>query len=313
MKAAALALGVTADLVFGDPARRHPVAGFGTLVARAEQRCWAPSRTRGVLLTAGAVAAAGATAGALDRATRSRPLLRSVAGGAVLWSTLGGRSLWRIGDQLAALLEAGDLDGARALLPSLAGRDPSELNGAGLARAGAESVAENTSDAVIGALFWGALLGPVGAAGFRAANTLDAMVGHKSARYLRFGWASARLDDLLGWLPARIGAWLAVAGAPLVGGSPRQAARVLRRDGRAHPSPNAGQIEAAFAGALGVQFGGPLQYGSLHEDRPTLGDGRAPDAAALRGAVRLSQIVTALTVAAALLGPSTLTRCARDW
>lgn len=298
--AAALLLGTGADLALGDPEKGHPVAAFGTVVLCAEDRWYAPSRVRGVTLAASAVTATTVSVALADRALTGRPAARAALGAAVVWSTLGGRSLWRIGGQLAGLLERGDVDAARALLPSLAGRDPSALSASELARAGTESVAENTADAIVGALFYGALLGPAGAAGFRAANTLDAMVGHRSARYEQFGWASAKLDDALGYLPARIGARFAVAAAPVVGGTRGDAAATLERDGDAHPSPNAGQMEAAFAGALGVQLGGPLHYGPRLEDRPTLGDGRAPDAAALRGAVRLSQAVTALSVVGAV-------------
>ncbi|MBJ7470108.1 MAG: cobalamin biosynthesis protein CobD [Solirubrobacteraceae bacterium] len=297
---AALLLGAGADLAFGDPERGHPVAGFGTVVLCAEDRWYGPTRLRGVLLTVSAVGATTLLTAAADRSLRHAPIARAALGGAVIWSTLGGRSLWRVAGQLADLLERGDVDGARALLPSLAGRDPSALSAGELARAGTESVAENTSDAIVGALFYGALLGPAGAAGFRAANTLDAMVGHHSTKYEQYGWASAKLDDLLGWIPARLGARLAVLAAPTVGGSRAVAADVLARDGDAHPSPNAGQMEAAFAGALGIQLGGPLHYGPRLEDRPTLGDGRSPDTLALRGAVRLSQAVTALSVAGAV-------------
>ncbi|MDQ8045201.1 MAG: adenosylcobinamide-phosphate synthase CbiB [Solirubrobacteraceae bacterium] len=300
MTAAALLLGTGADLALGDPARRHPVAGFGTLVLLAEDRWYRPTRLRGAALTTVGVGATTAIVAVLDRTARHHPATRAALGAAVVWSTLGGRSLWRVADRLAELLESGDIDGARALLPSLAGRDPSALSASELARAGTESVAENTSDAVVGALFYGALLGPAGAAGFRAANTLDAMVGHHSERYERFGWASARFDDLLGYVPSRLGAWLAVLAAPVVGGRRADAARTLLADGSAHPSPNAGQMEAAFAGALGVQLGGPLHYGPRLEERPTLGDGRDPDPRALRASVRLSQAVTALTVVSAL-------------
>ena len=300
MTAAALLLGVGADLALGDPARRHPVAGFGSLVLEAERRGYAPTRARGAALTTSAVLSTAAAVLLVERVLARAPLARTAFGGAVVWSTLGGRSLWRIAGELADLLERGEIDAARALLPSLAGRDPRALSAGDLARAGTESVAENTSDAVIGALFYGALLGPAGAAAFRAANTLDAMVGHHSPRYERFGWASARLDDVLGFLPARLGAWLTVLAAPTVGGSSARAMGVLLRDGRAHPSPNAGPMEASFAGSLGIQLGGPLHYGHRLEERPVLGDGRAPDVGALRGAVRLSQAITAGSTVAAL-------------
>jgi adenosylcobinamide-phosphate synthase len=169
-----------------------------------------------------------------------------------------------------------------------------------VSRAVVESVAENTGDAVVGALLWGALAGPAGVAAYRAVNTLDAMVGHRSERYADFGWAAARLDDAMGWPGARLGAVLVAACAPLAGGSPGAAWRTLRRDGAAHPSPNAGRLEAAFAGALGLRLGGPLSYAGRVEHRPVLGDGdgTAPDSAAVRRAARLSLAVGLAATAA---------------
>ena len=145
---------------------------------------------------------------------------------------------------------------ARARLPFLCGRDPGHLDGDGLARAVVESVAENTSDAVVAALVWAAVAGPAGVVAHRCANTLDAMVGHRSPRHERFGWAAARLDDVVGWAPARLTALLAIALAPAVGGSPAEAWQLWRAERNRHPSPNAGQAEAAFAGALGTRLGG---------------------------------------------------------
>jgi adenosylcobinamide-phosphate synthase len=215
----------------------------------------------------------------------------------VTWASLGGRSLSRAATRLAGQLEAGDLAGARATLPWLCGRDPEALDAPGLARAALESVAENTSDAVVGALFWGAVAGPGGAVAYRAANTLDAMVGRKDDRYREFGWAAARLDDALNWLPARLTAALTA----LCSGRPRATWAIVRRDGRRHPSPNAGQVEAAFAGALGVRLGGPLSYHGVPEARPEIGDGPAPTAADVCRAVRLSRRVGAAALAACAL------------
>jgi adenosylcobinamide-phosphate synthase len=204
--------------------------------------------------------------------------------------------------RIAASLDCGDLDRARAALPALAGRDPQRLDADGVCRAVVESVAENTSDAVVGALLWGALAGPAGVSAYRAANTLDAIVGHRSERYERFGWAAARIDDAMNWPAARFGAGLAVACAPVVGGSSRIAFRVLRRDGGAHPSPNAGRMEASFAGALGVRLGGPLSYAGQVEQRPALGGGAAPSTGDVRRATRLSAVigVTAAVLCAAI-------------
>jgi adenosylcobinamide-phosphate synthase len=228
--------------------------------------------------------------------------------GAFTWVALGGRSLTRIAVELSDCVQDGDLRGARGVLPSLCGRDPEALDAAGLSRAAVESVAENTSDAVVGALLWGALAGPGGVLAYRAANTLDAMVGHRSPRYLDYGWAAARLDDLLNWLPARLSAALAALCAPVVGGSIRGAWRVARRDGGAHPSPNAGRVEAAFAGALGVRLGGPLSYRGVAELRPVMGDGRAPAPADVRRAACLSRAVGVAAAIACATLRSGLTR-----
>jgi adenosylcobinamide-phosphate synthase len=201
---------------------------------------------------------------------------------------------------MAGLLTAGDVDGARRLLPSLCGRDPAALDSAGLARAALESIAENTSDAHVAPVLWAAAGGVPAVLVYRGANTLDAMIGNRSPRYLRFGWAAARFDDAVNYVAARVTGVLVAVCAPLVGGSPAGAVRAWRRDADRHPSPNAGVVEAAFAGALGVRLGGPTQYAHELEIRPTLGDGRAPEAADLARAVRLSRIVKAAAVAVGL-------------
>lgn len=291
--AAALGLlaGAAADAVFADPRRGHPVALFGRAAAALERRLYAGSRARGAayaaLCTGGAVAL-GLAAHAL---TRNRPWGRAAVTAAATWAVLGGTTLGREGAHLADALERGDLAAARARLPHLCGRDPSGLDEAELARATVESVAENTSDAVVAPLVWGAVAGVPGLLGYRAVNTLDAMVGHRSPRYADFGWAAARLDDAANLLPARLTAALAVLAAPVAGGSPRRALAVLRRDGHRHPSPNAGRCEAAFAGALGVRLGGVNAYGGRVEHRPHLGDGDRPRPADIRRAVRLARAV----------------------
>ncbi len=193
-----------------------------------------------------------------------------------------------------------DLDAARAHIPALCGRDPDALDAAGMARAGTESMAENTSDATVAPLLWGAVAGIPGLLGYRAINTLDAMVGYRSRRYARFGWPAARLDDLVNLVPSRTTALLQVLLAPAVGGSPSAAIAAWRRDASKHPSPNAGPVEAAAAGALGVALGGPTVYRHGIENRPRLGSGRSPTPADLRRAARLSQLVSA--VAALLAG-----------
>ncbi len=295
-----LLAGAAADRILGDPRRGHPVAGFGRLAAGLERRVWRPSRLAGAGYALALVGGAATGAGLVDAKLRARPAARALLVGAITWTALGGRSLGRVALELAGAVRAGDLETARRLAPSLAGRDPSCLDGPELCRAALESVAENTADAVVGPLLWGALAGPGGVAAYRAANTLDAMVGHRSQRHRRFGWAAARLDDVLGWPSARLAAGLACLLAPVAGGDRSRAWAALRRDGAAHPSPNAGRLEAAFAGALGVRLGGSNQYGERVERRPWLGDGPAPGPDDVARAVRLSAAVgTAAAVLAA--------------
>jgi adenosylcobinamide-phosphate synthase len=221
---------------------------------------------------------------------------------AATWAALGARTLRREATAMAAALERGELPAARERLPNLCGRDPERLDEPELARATVESVAENTSDAVVAPLFWGAVAGVPGLVGYRAANTLDAMVGHRSERYARFGTAAARLDDALNLAPSRLTAALTALLAPLADGDTGRALRIWRRDGGDHPSPNAGQCEAAMAGALGVRLGGRNVYFGRSETRPFLGDGPRPDAgdirraAALSGAVGLAAVVLAAAI-----------------
>lgn len=295
--------GYLADLALGDPKRGHPVALFGRTAAKLEKISYRDNRVAGVVhvgLLVGAVTALGA---ALQQGVGRRwsvPTTVTVTGAAT-WVCLGGTSLARTGLKMADLLERGDVDAGRRLLPSLCGRDPEALDEAGLTRAALESVAENTSDAQVAPLLWAAVGGVPGVLAYRAVNTLDSMIGHRSPRYLRFGWAAARLDDLANYVGARATAALVVLCAPLVGGSPSGAVRAWRRDASRHPSPNAGVVEAAFAGALGVQLGGPTQYRHELQIRPTLGDGRPPTVADLRRAVRLSRVVQAAAAAMVVL------------
>ena len=312
MRGSALALGVAAghaaDAVFGDPRRGHPVAGFGQAATALERRLWRDHRGAGAAFTALCVGSVALGALGAGRAVRGSATGRAALAGAATWTVLGGASLVREARTIGGALQAGDLDAARQRLPYLCGRDPHGLTEQQVARAVVESVAENTADAVVNALVWGALAGVPGLLAFRAVNTLDAMVGHRSPRYLRFGWASARLDDVAGWPGARLTALLTVAAA---GPGPRaDALRVWRRDASAHPSPNAGQAEAAFAGALGVRLGGTLRYGSAGADgrggrvehRPVLGgEARPVEVADIERACVLSRRVGLLAAGTAVL------------
>jgi adenosylcobinamide-phosphate synthase len=298
-RAVGLLLGFALDRALGDPRRGHPVAAFGSVAHRLELLLHADSRPRGAAFT---VALVGATAGVGTVAARAarHPVAEVLVTAAATWAVLGGRSLEREAHAVHAFLDDRDLPGARRRLTHLVGRDTTQLDAGEVARAVVESVAENTSDAVVAPLVWGAVAGVPGLLAYRAANTLDAMVGHRSARYERFGWASARLDDLLNLPGSRLCGVLVLAADPR---HARAAARAWRRDARAHPSPNAGVVEAAFAGSLGVTLGGTNRYpGGIVEHRAGLGDGRAtrPDdvlrATRLAGRVGVgAAVVAALT------------------
>lgn len=289
--AGGLIVGYALDRLLGDPPRWHPVAGYGLLVGRLEQRLYADDRRRGVLLSAVAVGAPVLAGVLAQRVARRVPLVTATLTAAATWAVLGGRSLTLEACAVADHLGTQDLPGARRQVARLVGRDTADLDATEVARAAVESVAENSSDAVVAPLLWGAVAGLPGLLGYRAVNTLDAMIGHRSPRYERFGWAAARLDDLANWVPARLAAGLAALAAPWVGGSGRAALTAAHRDAGAHPSPNAGVVEAAFAGALGIRLGGRNVYAGTVSDRGTLGDGRAPHGGDIARATRLATVV----------------------
>jgi len=291
--------GAIADALAGDPEHGHPVALFGQLMTAFEQRVYADRAGHGIAYTAAGVLLGAGPLLVAARLTRASPAGRAAVTAATTWAVIASRSLGATAGQIGAALAAGDLAQARAALPSLCGRDPQELDDAGITRAVVESVAENTSDAIVAPLVWGALAGPAGLSGYRAVNTMDAMAGHRSPRYERFGKASARLDDVANWVPARVTALLAAACSPAVGGRPGPTWQMARDYGPSHPSPNAGWCEAAFAGALGIRLGGVLSYSGRTEHRPEMGTGGRPQAGDIGRAIRLSRAVTASTTALA--------------
>jgi adenosylcobinamide-phosphate synthase len=300
-RAFGLLAGWLGDLVFADPQRRHPVAGFGAAAGALERATYRDTRWAGVVhvgVLLGAVSLFGVT---VERLTGRAGVA------AATWTVLGGTSLLRTVVAITERLNADDIAAARLLLPSLCGRDPASLDADGLTRAALESLAENTSDAHVAPLFWAAIGGVPGAVAYRAINTLDAMIGYRSPRYMRFGWAAARLDDLVNIVPARLTSALVVVCAPVAGGSPTGAVQAWCRDAGHHPSPNAGVVEAAFAGALGVRVGGPTRYPHGLDIRPTLGDGRAPRVDDLRRAIRLSRVVQAVAAAVVAIACARIT------
>ncbi|WP_151526655.1 CobD/CbiB family cobalamin biosynthesis protein [Serinicoccus kebangsaanensis] len=295
-RALGVAGGLLLDRALGEPPDAwHPVAWFGTAMGRVERETYADSRVAGTRY-----ALAGVGLGALAGAMTGR------AGAAGLALAVGvasaGRMLRHTSRDIEDLLRAGDLAGARERLPWLVGRDPSGLDGSGVAAAVVESLAENTVDAVVAPTFWGLVVGAPGVLVHRAVNTMDAMVGHRSARYAHFGTAAARLDDVMAWVPARLFAGLVAldATAARLGGG--HVLSTVRRDAPAHPSPNAGVAEAAVAGVLGVGLGGPLRYAGRREERPRLGEGPRPTPDDIARARRLVDRVETVLVAVCMAG-----------
>lgn len=283
-------LAVLLDRLFKEPPRWHPLVGFGWLANRVEALFYGPAtaspsplsrRLRGLFslcLLLGGI---------------SLPLwlgLRGMGSHAwlgeaiLLYLALGGASLGQHAAEIRAALQAGDLEQAREKVGRIVSRDTAAMDESAVARAGVESVLENGCDAVFGALFWFFVAGAPCAVAYRLANTLDAMWGYKNEHYLHFGWAAARLDDVLNWIPARLTAltYALFGNAPL-------AWRCWREQARAWESPNAGPVMAAGAGALSVQLGGPAVYHGQPEDRPLLGAGPAPGERDIGRAVTLVQ------------------------
>ena len=230
------------------------------------------------------------------------PKLRSTFEAGLLSTTLSMRGLARAALVVEGELEEGELKTARLRVGELVGRDTAHLSPTEVARAAVESVAENTSDGIVAPMLYGLILGAPGALAYKALNTLDSMVGHPHPPYEDLGWASARLDDLANLLPARLTALLAAVAGSTCGGAafiiPTLA--TARRYGPLTRSPNAGWAEAAFAGALGLRLGGANLYGGILREGPILGDGRPPEPADVRRAVRLMRRVCLLLAGLAL-------------
>lgn len=295
-----LLLSLALDAVFGDPEalnRRqlHPVQLIGRVIAWADARFNRESDTPGRRRNAGAWTAAALLAGALILGWLAQALLLALPLGwlwlAVAMSTLfAQKSLYDHVAAVASGLETGGLGGGRLAVSRIVGRDPEALDQAGVSRAAIESLAENFSDGVVAPVFWAALLGLPGLLAYKVINTADSMIGYKSPRHLHFGWAAARLDDLLNLAPARLSGLIVCAASWILSGAdPIGAWRAMRRDARHHRSPNAGWPEAAFAGALGLAIAGPRVYhGEMVEDH-WMNEGGRPYAAApdIRQALRL--------------------------
>ncbi len=283
----------------------HPVTWIGRLISTLDRRLnrdgddFARRRAAGVIALALLLGTTGLVAVTLSRTVTA---LLPVAGGLMVLATIAAslpaqRSLHTHVRAVAEGLEAG-LDEGRRAVSMIVGRNPAVLDEAGVARAAIESLAENFSDGVVAPIFWMAVGGLPGAALYKAINTADSMIGHKTARHFAFGWAAARLDDLVNLPASRLAAlWLTLAAALLPGASARGAMRAIARDAGAHTSPNAGWPEAAMAGALGFALAGPRVYGETRIEAAFMGDGRRDlDATDIRRALRLYRLAAGIEV-----------------
>ncbi len=272
------------DLLLGDPPRwPHPVRWIGRLIETTEhffyQNGATPvrQRLRGVVFwLVNVCTVAGCVAGILAAASWMHRGLGALFSLWIAYTALATRSLYDESNAVAQALESGRIEDARRLLSRIVSRQTDHLDAEGIWKALLETVSENFSDGVIAPLFYLALGGPLGVVLYKTVNTMDSMVGYKNDRYMHFGWWAARADDALNWVPARMSAVLLLGAGALCGMDWRRGWAVVRRDARRTSSPNAGFPEAAAAGLLGVQLGGPGVYFGRRVEKPTLGDPLGP-------------------------------------
>ncbi|MBN8976626.1 MAG: cobalamin biosynthesis protein [Rhizobiales bacterium] len=299
---------LAADAVIGDPDwlwRRlaHPVAIVGRAIAALDRvlnrEAWSSARRKFFGIVAILLLAIGAIfAGYAVEAMIPRGLAGNIALGLLASTLIAQKSLYQHVARVHAAFDSGGLTAARDAVSLIVGRDPNSLDESGVSRAAIESCAENFSDGVVAPTFWLALLGLPGLLAYKAINTADSMIGHRSDKYRDFGWASARLDDLVNLVPARIAGLLLALAAPLARGSIALALKTMRRDARHHRSPNAGWPESAMASALGIKLAGPRRYAEGLVDDPHLNaDGRDATPADIPRALRMLMMACAIQFA----------------
>ena len=297
-------LAVVLDLIIGDPQwLPHPVRFIGRLIVFLEnpfRKATVNERLNGTLMAIMVVGITGTVTFIILRiAAWFSPWAADALSILFIYTTLSIRDLGKHGMDVYRALKSGNLGEARKKVSWMVGRDTESLDDKGIIRAAVESVAENTVDGIIAPLFFAVLFGPVGAMMYKAASTLDSMVGYKNERYLQFGWASARIDDAANFLPARLCALLMSIGAGLTGNRPVKAWVICMRDRKLHASPNSGIPEAAMAGALGIQLGGPLLRKGVLTNLPTLGDAEEP--MNIRHILKANYVMLASSLAAGLI------------
>ncbi len=302
------------------PEKIHPLVAFGRLMGRSEKKFYRNSKLSGLIYLWTGVAAAFCSAKCLQKIPSLLPKSKSWQNNiALAWDCLtsclgvyfavGGKTLWHIAEEAASFLETGDMESAKSELSKLVGRDTLHLDAPEIARAIIESVAENTVDAVTSPIFYAFTGGLVSVLVHRAVNTMDAMAGYKNERYSQFGFFSAKSDDVLNYLPARLSAVSVVCVMP---GQAHKIYTTVKNEAAAHPSPNGGVIEAAFAAALDVKLGGVNFYNSIPESRPVFGSGRLPEFADINAAVTLSKKITFMSIALLVLSAISFHRCTRN-
>lgn len=281
-----LLIAAAIDVVMGDPRWfPHPVRGMGRVIAWCDEHvrlAWQSSvglRLAGIVLACGLPAAVyGFSSVVIEWATGISVLAGRAVEIGLASTTLAWRDLWDHAQGVSRPLLAGNVADARSAVAKIVGRDTESLSESEVVRATVETIAESTADGVVAPLLYLSLGGAPFALAYKAVNTLDSMIGHREERYRDFGWASARLDDVANWLPARLTSWFIVLAAWACTKRWEQAIEsrnILLRDAEKHPSPNSGRPEAAMAGALGVQLGGVNCYDGIAQERPIMGEGRS--------------------------------------
>jgi adenosylcobinamide-phosphate synthase len=298
-------IALAADAVIGDPDwlwRRlaHPVTVIGRTIdaldSRLNREAWSPVQRKSAgIVTILLLLIAALSVGYAIEAMIPRGLAGNIALGLLAATLIAQKSLYQHVARVHTAFHTGGLAAAREAVSLIVGRDPASLDESGVSRAAIESCAENFSDGVVAPIFWLATLGVPGLLAYKAINTADSMIGHRSDKYRDFGWASARLDDLVNFVPARIAGLLLALAAPFARGSIAASLKAMWRDARHHRSPNAGWPESAVAGALGIKLAGPRHYAEGLVDDPYLNvDGRDATLADIRRVLRM--LVTACTI-----------------
>jgi len=309
LQTAAIFAGFLIDFFVGDPySIPHPVVGIGKWISFFDRKLRRGNSNpkdggRGVLtVILVALISTGVPALVLELSWRLHPAAYFAVNAVMCWQILAARQLFREGKKVQRALEKGDTEGARAAVSMIVGRDTDVLDENGICRAAVETVAENASDGVIAPLFWTFLFGAAGGFFYKSINTMDSMLGYKNEKYLYFGRAAARTDDVVNYIPARLSAVLMIAACPLCRLDGKNARRIFRRDRYKHASPNSAQTESTVAGALGVRLAGDAVYGGVVKKKEFIGDPiREIEPYDITRAGRLMYVASALTLLLGLI------------